>query len=328
MKEITKFANVAGTPSGLSNQLDTVGSSIDLIFADAIVAYEPTTVLEEAGIIVVKQVADPTDKLSFPIVRNTQLTWTTIDGRTGSNALGSELNTTGMRSVEYKEVRPTVKTASIFLPDEVSLLNKVDFNLYSQLIATDAKRKKEVDALTALVTETAHVNVFAAGGMVSNGSLTTGSTLSPADLLTSRTKLRLGSDPVDPDFVLVHAAQYEQLSKHAAFAPGATSPGAMMRKAQFDQNGDLVRFSGMDIYWTELLPGVTGSATTAYPASVNGHPAIVGKKGWAIGRGEKKGITVYSQDDRIRHGTYKVIDMSYDQTVLVKESMVLIRCAD
>lgn len=326
MKEITKFANVAGTPSGLSNQLDSVGSSLDVIFADAIVAFEPTTVLEEAGIIVVKQVADPTDKLSFPIVRNTKLSWTTIDGRSGTNGLGSEFNTTGLRSVEYKEVRPTVKTASIFLPDEVSLLNKVDFSLYSQLIGTDAKRQKESDALSLLATEAQHVNIYSASGMTSNGSVTTGSLLAPADLLTARSKLRLGSDPVDPNYVLCHTNQYEQLTKHASFAPGATTPGAMMRKAQFDQNGDLIRFAGMDIYWTELLGSVTGSATTSYVQT--GHPAIVGKKGWSIGRGEKKGITVYTQDDRIRHGTYKVIDMSYDHTILVKESMVLIRCSD
>lgn len=327
MKEITKFANVAGTPSGLANQLDTVGSSLDVIFADAIVAYEPTTVLEEAGIIVVKAVPTENDKISFPIVRNTQLTWTTIDGRASANSLGSEFNTTGLRSVEYKEVRPTVKTASVFLPDEVSLLNKVDFSLYSQLIATDAKRKKEVDALTLLATEAQHVNIFAAGGVnTTNGSVAAGSTLKPEDFLFARTTLRTGSDPVDPDFVLMHINQFEQVTSAASLAPGATSPGAMMRKARFDSNGDLVGFGGMDLYWTELIPAVTGSVTTAYP--VSGHPVIVGKKGWAIGRGEKKGVTVYSQDDRIRHGTYKVVDMSYDHTILVKESMVLLRAAD
>lgn len=326
MKEISKFANVAGTPSGLSNQLDSAGSSQDVIFAEAIVAMEPTTVLEEAGIIAVRQTPNPHDELSFPIVRNTQLNWSEIDGRTGANALGSELDTTGMNAVEYKVVRPTVKTASIFLPDEVSLLNKVDFDLYSQLAATDAKRKKEADALSTLTTEADITNVYSAGGFVNNGSVDAGSTVDPSDLLSSQRLLSTGSDPYFPDFVLSHPNQYEQLNKHQDFAPGATSPGAMMRKAQFDQDGNLVRFAGMDIYRTELLPGQTGSATLAY--EVDGHPVVIGKKGWAIGRGEKKGITVYSQDDRIRHGTYKVIDMAYDHTILVKESLVLLRAAD
>lgn len=325
MKEISQFANVAGTPSGLANALDIVGSSLDVIFADAIVAMEPTTVLEEAGIIVVKTTPDPHDKLSFPIVRNTQLTWTEIDGRATGSSLGSEFDTSAMRSVEYKEVRPTVKTASVFLPDEVSLLNKVDFNLYAQLCAVDAKRKKEVDALTLLTTESEHTNIYSAGTFASGGSAT-GSTLDPQNLLDARTILRAGSDPTDPDFVLVHTEQYDQLTRNDAFAPGTTSPGAMMRKARFDEKGDLSEFAGMGIYWTELVPSVTGSATTSY--TTDGHPVIIGKKGWAIGRGEKLGITVHSQDDRIRHGTYKVIDMSYDHTILVKESMMLLRSND
>lgn len=329
MKEISKFANITGTASGLINAVDAVGSSVDLIFADAIVAMEPTTVLEEAGIIVVKSVTDPVDKISFPIVRNTQLTWTTIDGRASAasgNALGSDVSASALRSVEYKEVRPTVKSAAIFLPDTVSLLNKVDFNMFAQLAAVDAKRKKEYDALTLLTTETEHQYKYSANAFISNGSVTTGSVITPSDLIAAKRLLATGSDPCVPDFALVHPVQYEDLIASSAFAPGVTTPGAMMRKAVWDNDGNLVRFNGMDIYVTEVLPGVTGSATTAYP--VNGHPAIVGKKGWAIGRGENKGITVYSQDDRIRHGTFKIIDMSYDHTILVKESMVLLRCSD
>lgn len=326
MKEISKFANVAGTPSGLANQLDSVGSSQDVIFAEAIVTMEPTSVLEEAGIVVVRQTPNPHDELSFPIVRNTQLTWTTIDGRATTNSLGSEFDTSGLNRVEYKVVRPTVKTASIFLPDEVSLLNKVSFDLYTEMCARDAKRKKESDALTVLTTEANISKIYSAGGFTSNGSVNAGSTLDPSDLLSAQRLLGTGSDPISPDFVLCHPNQYEQLNKHADFAPGATSPGAMMRKAGFDADGHVVRFAGMDIYKTELLPAVTGSATTSYP--VAGHPVIVGKKGLAIGRGEKLGITVHTQDDRIRHGTYKVIDMAYDHTVLVDESLVLLRTAD
>lgn len=329
MKDISQFANITGTASGLINALDAVGSSVDLIFADAIVAMEPTTVLEEAGIIVIKSVPDPIDKISFPIVRNTQLTWHTIDGRAAANAgsaLGSDVSASAMRSVLYKETQPTVKSAAIFLPDSVSLLDKVDFNMFAQLAAVDAKRKKEYDALYLLTTEGQHTNIYSAKTFVSNGSAVAGSVLAPDDLLSAKRLLATGSDPCVPDFVLVHPIQYEDILAHADFAPGATSPGAMMRKAVWDNDGNLLRFNGLDIYVTEVLPAQAGSATTSYPAA--GHPAIVGKKGWAIGRGEKQGITVNSVDDRIRHGTFKVIDMSYDHTILVKESMVLIRCAD
>lgn len=326
MKEITTFANVAGTPSGLANSLDSVGSSQDKIFADAIIAYEPTTILESAGIITVKQVPNPTDIISFPVWRNTRLTWTTIDGRSNTNSLGSEFNTQALNRVEYREVRPTVKTASIFLPDSVSLLNGVDFDMYSRGLAAEAKRNKEADALTTLTTEASLTNLYNAAAFVSNGSVQTGSTITPADLLASQTLLLTGSDPVNPDFVLVHPKQYEHLNKAAAFAPGVTTPGAMMRKATFDTHGNITNFAGMDIIWTELMPSVTGSATTAYVTT--GHPVIVGKKGWAVGRGEKIGITINTVDDRVRHGQYKVVDMAYDNTILVKESLVLIRASD
>ena len=326
MKEISKFANVAGTPSGLSNALDSVGSSQDKIFAQAILAYEPTTVLEEAGIIAVRTAAAPHDILSFPIVRNTQLTWNTIDWRANTNSLGSEFNVSALNRVEYKEVRPTLKTASVFLPDGVDLLNEVDFRLHAEMIARDAKRKKEADALSTLTTEASLQYIYSAKGIVSNGSIAAGSTVGPEDLLAAKRLLSTGSDPVMADFALLHPVQYEHLNKHPAFAPGTTSPGAMMRKATFDQKGDLVNFNGLDLYVTELVPAVTGSATTAYP--VNGHPVIVGKKGWAVGRGEAQGITVQTVDDRVRHGRYVVVDMAYDNTILVKESIVLIRAAD
>ena len=93
-----------------------------------------------------------------------------------------------------------------------------------------------------------------------------------------------------------------------------------------NEDGDIVRFNGLDIYETELIPGVTGSATTAYP--VNGHPVIVGKKGWAIGRGEKIGMRISTEVRPTMHGEYKVVDMEYDQDILVKESIVLLRTAD
>ncbi|KKL14491.1 hypothetical protein LCGC14_2515130, partial [marine sediment metagenome] len=66
MKDITQFADVVGNPSTLGS-LDPYGSTVDLIFAEAVVANEPTTILEEAGIIRVKTVPAEVDKLSFPI---------------------------------------------------------------------------------------------------------------------------------------------------------------------------------------------------------------------------------------------------------------------
>lgn len=330
MKEITQFANAAGTPSGLSNALDSVGSAVDLMFAEAIIANEPTSVLEERGIVRVRRVEPvDVDKISFPIVRNTQFTWTIIDSRApgSANELGSEFNAQQLNAIEYREVRPKIWTSHIFLPDTVSLANKVDFELFSKLGAVEAKRKKEAEGLGSLMAETNHTgSIRAAGGFVSNGSVLAASTLDPLDLVKAKRLLATGKDPYNADFVLVHPLQLQALNTHADFAPGATSNGAMLRKAKFDAVGDITMFQGMDVVTSELLPATTGSATTAY--EVDGHAVLVGVKGLALGRGEKMGIRVTSQDDRLRHGTYKIFDMWFDHAVLVTDSMILLRTAD
>ena len=155
MKEIEKFSDVVDTISTLPDVLDAPGSSTDVIFAEAIIANEPTTVLEENNIITVKTIPSEVDQARFPIVRNTQFTWTDIDPRSGSN-VGSELTNTALSQVVYKNVRPIVKSASIFMPDAISLLNKADFELFAQLGAVESKRKKEYDAIGVLGSEGNH----------------------------------------------------------------------------------------------------------------------------------------------------------------------------
>lgn len=322
MKDITKFGDVVGVPSKLGS-LDPSGSTIDVYFAAAVMSNEPTTVLEEANIIKVAKAPADKDKVSFPIIRNTQFTWSTI-GR-GTNDTGSDLAAQALNVVEYKEVTPTVKTMNLFLPDNVSLMNEVNFNVYAEIGARDAKRKKEADALATLTTEANVGTVKVAGGYAaSTGSVGTGSLITPQDLLKAKRDLSSGSDPYTPDFILMHPTQYQHLNTNSDFAPGATTNGAMMMKAKFSPDGDIVRFAGMDIYVTELMPAGAGG----YYAAA-GKPVIVGVKGLAIGRGEHdSGIKVSTEDSRRRHGQWKIFDMSYDHTVLVKESVLLLRCAN
>lgn len=322
MKDVTKFGDVVGTPSKLGS-LDPTGSSVDIVFAEAVMANEPTSILEEAGIIRVMKAPAEKDKVSFPIVRNTQFTWTSI-GR-GTNDTGSDLGAQALNVVEYKEVTPVVKTMNLFLPDNVSLLNKVNFGMYAEIGARDAKRQKEADALSTLTTEASVGTVKVAGGYsASTGSIASGSKLEPQDLIKAKRDLSTGSDPYTPDFVLMHPDQYAQLNTNADFAPGASTNGAMMMKAKFNGDGDIVRFNGMDLYVTELMPAGTGG----YYA-VDGHPVIVGTKGKCIGRGEHMpGVVISTEDSRRRHGQWKIFDMSYANTVLIKESIVLIRAAD
>ena len=334
MKDITKFAGttyVVGTVSGLNSTLDSVGSSQDMIFAEAIVANEPTSILEEAGIITVRQAPPEVDEVSFPIVRNTQLTWSTIDDRSTSANVGSAITSSALSAVVYKVVRPTVKSATIFLPDSVSLLNKTDFDLFAKLGAVDAKRAKEEEACDLLGSRGGYSNVYTAGGF-GTGSVIAGSTLDPRDLTRAKRLLSTGSNLSVPDFVLMYPTQYEHLNTHGDFAPGASTNGAMLRKARFDDDGNIVRFDGMDIYVTELLPTV-GSATlsaeqTDNLCTVTCHPVVVGTKGKAVGRGEHFGIRVSTEDSRRMHGQFKIFDVSYANTILVEESLVWVRASD
>jgi hypothetical protein len=333
MKDITRFASLAGNPSGLNSALDSPGSSQDMIFAEAIIANEPTSILEEAGIISVRKAPAETDEVRFPLVRNTQLTWYEIDDRSTSAYVGSDIQASAMNQVVYKVVRPTVKSAVIFLPDTVSLLNKTDFDMFAKLGAVDAKRKKEEDACDLLGSESGFTQVYSAGGFVSSGSVGTGSTLDPRDLTKSKRLLATGSDINVPDFVFMHPNQYETLNTHEDFAPGATSPGAILRKARFDDDGNVVRFDGMDIYVSELLP-LIGSTTLTGIEQTNdawkavGHPVIVGSKGRAVGRGEHFGMRVSTEDSRRFHGQWKIFDTSYANTILMEESLVYLRAAD
>ena len=332
MRDITKFASLAGDPSGLNSALDAPGSSQDRIFAEAIMANEPTSILEEAGIITVRTLPPEVDEIAFPLVRNTQLTWYEIDDRGKSAYVGSDIQSTALNQVVYKVVRPTVKSAVIFLPDTVSLLNKADFDLFAKLGAVDAKRRKEQDACDLLGSESNFTQIYSAGGFVSLGSINAGSTLDPRDLTKAKRLLATGSDINVPDFVLMHPNQYEQLNTHGDFAPGASTNGAMLRKARFDDDGNIVRFDGMDIYVTELLPSVGSTSLTADQTNdawtVVGHPVIVGCKGKAVGRGEHFGIKVSTEDNRRFHGQWKIFDMSYANTILMEESLVYIRAAD
>jgi len=342
MKDISLFADVLGGVSA-TGSLDPGGSTIDKYFAEAIIANDATSVLEEAGIIRVVVVGDEQEKVSFPIVRNTQLTWNEVKRNTGGTGTGTDVGSrydgTQLKEVKYAESYVTTKSASIFLPDTVSLLNKTNFNLYAEVAARDAKRKKEADGIGSLVnygdtlSYTEGHNLFSCGGFTSAttvGSLSAGSTVDPMDLMKAKKQLAIGSptgqNPGKPDFILMYPTQYVHLNTHADFAPATTSPGAMMRKAKFDEDGDIVRFDGMDIFVSELVPAV--AADTNF-WGVAGHAVLVGQRGLTIGRGEHYGVRVSTEDDRRAHGQWKIFDLDYGYTpLLVPEMNILLRAAD
>lgn len=329
MKEITQFANVVGAPSDVLNQ-DPAGSTQDFLFAEAIVANEPTSVLVEEGILVVQKLPAEVDEARFPILRNKVFTWNTLDWRAASTIVGSDVAANAVNVIEFRRIRPVGQTANIFLPDGVQLVNKVSFDMYVQLVATEAKRKKEADGLAKIMGTSSNVEVFtqkyAAGGFVSGGSVITGSTLTPLDLIKAKKTLMTGSNVQKPDFCLVHPSQYQALNTHADFAPGATARGAMLRKAKFNEDGDIVKFDGMDVIVSELAPAGSVAANTAFVNA--GHWALVGTRGKCGARAEHYGLRVSSEDSRRFHGVFKIFDMDYEHDILVDEANLLLRCAD
>jgi len=333
MRDIETFTGVQGTPTNLAS-IDTGSATDDMLFAEAIIANEPTSVLEEAGIIVTQTLPADVDKAVFPILRNTQLTWTAITPRTQSNDFGSEFNSSELNPVGFTTVTPLVRSANIFLSDSLSLVNKITFDALAKQAAVDAKRYMEEFGMDTLGSEANHTNIYAAGGkFASAGSLIAGSTLCPLDLVYSKRLLSTGSDPSVPDFVLMHPNEYDNLNTHADFAPGASTNGAMLRKARFNEDGDIVRFDGMDLYVTELLPLIGSTSLTSIEQTndawvVSGHPVIVGKKGQCLARAQHSGIKVSTEDSRLKHGQYKIIDVSFGYGILRKEAMVYLRAAD
>lgn len=334
MKTITQFADVIGVPSDNVGVLDPQGSTQDFMFAQAIVANEPSSVLTEERIVTVQQIPAEVDEARFPIARNKQFTWTTLDWRAANNSstnpFGSDIAANAFATIEFRKVRPVVKTANVFLPDGLSLVNKVNFDLLVKLFATEAARQKEADAMSKIMGTSANVETFtqkySASGMVSGGSVNTGSILTPNDLLKAKTTLMTGSNTHKPDFVLVHPIQYRQLNTHSDFAPGATARGAMLRKAKFNEDGDIVKFDGMDVIVSELVPAGSVAANTAFVAA--GHWALVGTRDKCGARGEHYGMKIYSEDNRRFHGNFKIVDMSYAHDILVDEANLLIRCTD
>jgi hypothetical protein len=325
MKDLTTFAGLANATT--IGSLDSAGSSIDKIYAEAVIANEPTTILEEAGIIRVKKVPENTDTIDFPIFKNKLLTWTEIARSSNDNGIDPTL--TALAAVEYRSVTPTVKTAALFIPDTVNLLEPANFQFYAVLGAADAKRKKEQDAIDTLGSAGTITNFFnrTAGGF-STTAVIAGSTLDPTDLMKAKTQLATGSNTYKADFVLMHPNQYEKLNSSAQFSTASTTAGTLMRKAVFDKDGNIIRFNGMDIYVSELLNQIGSGTDTGGSFTVTGHNVIVGVKGLAACRGEKEGLKVSTEDRRTLHGQYKVFDMNYKADSLVRDSVIVIRAAD
>lgn len=323
MAYIGKFAEKANNPT-MRSTVDPNGSTVDKIFADAVMASIPTMVMEQYGLALVKDIPEQHDTVSFPIYTNFDLTWNNLS-ESGSANNGSVITMTAGNAVTYKETTPVLYSAGIFIADMVDIsTNKSDFDHYSEIAGVQVARKKDTEFITVIAAEDQLTNVsrYAAGGFTANGSLSTGSTLTPSDLTSVKTLLSTGSDIYVPDVALMHRNQYQSLVLHQDFSVNANT--AVSRKATW-KDGELVRYDGLDIVVTELVTAGSGLEWEG----VSGHPIFVFRKGKSVGFAEKKAaFKVNTVDDRIRHGKFKIFDVMLSSKVLIPASIVILRAAD
>jgi len=298
-----------------------VGSTQDSIFAEAVKAMMPTLVVDKYNLALVKEVPDQVDTVTFPILKNFDLTWVNLSGP-GSDT-GSDITMTAGPATTFKRLTPVLYGAGMFITDQIDLLtNKHDFRTFAERAATAAARKMDQDFLATLAEEPSDLSrVYVAGGMSGSlGSVGAGSTLAPSDLSEAKAILSTGSDPYVPDTVVMHPRTYNN------FVQSSELRGDTYRvtsKADIS-DGEIIRYDGMDIVVSELMPAGTGGY---YDSS--GHPAVVYNRKIGMGLAKKSaGFRTTIVDDRIKHGKYILIDMMYDVKKLVEDSILIIRSAD
>jgi len=329
-EELSKFTNETDAAS-----LDAGAATISKKFSDMIRLVKPVTVLEEKGIVRVQEVEEATDDAVFSVQVQQAFTWTEFDVR------GSEASTLAAGSATfqaytapaYVTLRPSTKTSTLFIHDNVRLVNPVRMAEIMAQVTEEIVSAKESAAYSTAATTgsyTSSVSIYMAGGYTvfstQTGSyVATGSTLTPSDLVAAVKDLKTaGTRKIRPNVAWMATEQLSDLETHADMSPGQTS-NANFKKAVYDENGTLVRFDGLEIIESQQMPQIT----TGIFASFNGHFCYVGQKGLMLGRGQ------YSKKDKVEtfrdpknHGTEITIDVNYKHGILFNHAMRLLACAD
>ncbi len=327
-QNVSKFANEVD-----ANSLDGSSNTIHRNFTKLIRLVKPVTVLEEKGIVRVQSVEPNTDYVIFTVQVQQAFTWTEFDAR------GSELSSlaAGSGSFQaytapaYAQLIPTTKTSTLFLHDNISLVNPIRMAEIMAQVTEEIQSAKTLAAFTTLVTTgnyTASVSIFQGSGytaLAAASYVVTGSILIPSDLVKAKNDLKTsGNRKIKPDVALLATEQLSDLETSSDFSPGQSS-NANFKKAVFDENGTLTRFNGLDIVEAQDMP----TLSTGQFASVDGHYAIVGQKGLILGMGEHPAKNkVETFRDPKNHGTELTMDVSYIHGLLYNQAVRIIACAD
>ena len=308
--------------------VDSGGSSIDTIFADAVQASMPTLVVDEYNLMPIKEVPGQYDSITVPVLTNFDLTWNVVSGT--DNETGSDITTTSVPATSWRKLTPVLYSAGIFIHDMVDLtVNKQNFDTYATLGGVSVQRYMDVQTIASAIFKAGAMvgsKIYAAGGL-SAGSIDSGSTITVNDLSDAKKLLSVGSDIYNPDTAVMHPNQYTTLLQTTAFY---TQNYAVSNKAKFS-DGELVEYDGMKIVVTELVnqdvQAVIGDASGYW--SVAGHPvAVFNSKVTGCMAKKTAGFKVTTIDQRIKHGKMKIFDIMFTADVLVAASAVIIRAAD
>lgn len=323
MDEISKFTDSYTTAGSLDSGDDTV----DRIFAEAMIIAQPVAPLEERGVIEVRDTGANTDIVVFTVIPESTFTWRTVDTR------GSEAVTAGslqqISAPTFTTVQPTTKSATIFIHDNINLVNPVDFKKIAVIAGNQIKQKKINDAITEMVTlgnYTVSTSVKNGNGYTTYGAVAADDTLVPNDLTSAKNDLKGQTSPIVPDAALLHTKQLNQIENHGNFSPGQTT-NSNFKRAKFNADGHLEYFDGMEII--ELLEAEYAAITSGSFTSQNGHYAIVGKKELMLGRGENnRKNTVEDFRNPEQHGIRRTLNVNFDYVLKYPDGVRLIACVD
>jgi len=326
-EELDKFVSKFAHSYTSAGSLDSGDDTVDRIFAEAMIIAQPVAPLEERGVIEIRDVGPNTDLVVFTVMPESTFTWRTVDVRGSEVVTGGSLQ--AISAPTFATATPSTKSATIFVTDNINLVNPVDFKTIATIAGNQVKQKKILDAVTEMITLanfTVSTSVKNANGYTTYGAVASDDTLVPNDLTSAKNDLKGQTSPIVPDVCLVHTKQLNQLENNANFSPGQTT-NANYKKAKFDADGSLVWFDGMEMI--ELLEAEYAQITTGSFSSQNGHYAIVGKRDLMLGRGENnRKNTVEDFRDPEQHGIRRTINVNYDYVIKYPDGMRLIASVD
>ncbi len=323
MDELSKFAHSYTT----AGSLDSGGKTSDRIFAEAMIIAQPVAPLEEKNVIEIKDTGANTDKVVFTVIPESTFVWRTIDTRASELVSGGSLQT--ISAPTFTEVTPLTKSATIFIHDNINLVNPVDFKKIAQIAGNQVKQKKILDAITEMTTignYTAGTSIRNANGFSAFGSVASDDTLVPNDLVSTKNDLKGQTTPIVPDVCVLHTKQLNQIENHANFSPGQTS-NSNFKKAKFDVDGHLQWFDGME--FIEYLEAEGAQITTGSFTSQPGHFVIIGKRDLMLGRGENnRKNTVEDFRNPEEHGVRRTLNVNFDYVLKYPNGIRLLAAVD